>query len=237
MYVTALGRRLTAGRCNRNTVFGGDTQGGDNPAVRAILAAHPPARRITPPSKESSVSRVCPSSRQIRGGGSGEAHMSDTMLTNWLSLGGKLPRSPVAAGFRKPRAQAKTEGQAMPTARGRGPGRPHGSFRPQSHARRGADEVRHCPRSSHAVQWARSQALGRREGSSSPKRDFSAARHAMSDLGPARTWCAHGQPSASHHYGAGPLPAVRLPRTPCQLALDRHHTHFSPHLLTTNNDN
>jgi hypothetical protein len=42
MYVTALGRRLTAGRCNRNTVFGGDTQGGDNPAVRAILAAPPP---------------------------------------------------------------------------------------------------------------------------------------------------------------------------------------------------
>ena len=145
----------------------------------------PPARRITPPSKESSVSRVCPSSGQIRGGGSGEAHMSDNMLANWLSLGGKLPRSPVTAGFRKPRAQAKTEGQAMPTARGRGPGRPHGSFRPQSHARRGADEVRHCPRSSHAVQWARSQALGRREGSSSPKRDFSAARHAMSDLGPA----------------------------------------------------
>jgi hypothetical protein len=81
--------------------------------------------------------------------------------------------------------KAKTEGQAMPTARGREPGRPHGSFRPQSHARRGADEVRHCPRSSHAVQWARSQALGRREGSSSPKKDFSAARHAMSDLGPA----------------------------------------------------
>jgi len=72
--------------------------------------------------------------------------MSDNMLANWLSLGGKLPRSPVTAGFRKPRAQAKTEGQAMPTARGRGSGRPHGSFRPQSHARRGADEVRHCPR-------------------------------------------------------------------------------------------
>ena len=34
---------------------------------------------------------------------------------------------------------------------------------------------------------------------------------------------------------AGPLPAVRLPRTPWQASPGRHHTHFSPHLLTTNN--
>ena len=104
-------------------------------------------------------------------------------------------------------------------------------------SRRGADDIRDWPRRSSGG-W---HGLKRWGGGRSPRPQLRASSNGRrcEVVIPAGSWRASRQPSASHHYGAGRLPAVRLPRSPCQAcrAFRRDHTHFSPHLLTTTNDN